>query len=316
MRDIDIKTLRLLVAVCDCQNIKHAAAQENIEPSAISKRIAQLESALGAALLVRSRRGVQPTPAGLALLEHARTVLFTMDRIESDIAAFSGGVRGHVRLVASASAIAESLLDDVAGFMRQEENRNVKVDIEEALSRDIVRAVQDARAAVGICWDSADFESLAHLPYGQDQLALAVHEGHPLAQHDAIAFAETLAYEHVGLQPTSAVNLMLQRAAAQAGGAILYRVIVSNFDAAFRVVAAGLGVSVIPMQVGSAYASLASVKLIPLTDPWATRQFAVCFRDDATLQPAALRLVQHLTGGAGKKAGALALALESPGRAA
>src|SRR3712207_3238990 len=101
MRDIDIKTLRLLVAVCDLQNIKRAAAQEHIEPSAISKRIAQRESSLGTPLLVRSRRGVQPTPAGVALLEHARTVLFTMERMASDIAAFSGGVRGHVRLVAS-----------------------------------------------------------------------------------------------------------------------------------------------------------------------------------------------------------------------
>ena len=107
MRDIDLKTLRLLVAVCDHQNMARAAAQEHIEPSAISKRIAQLESDLGTPLLLRSRRGVQPTPAGLALLEHARTVLFTMDRIASDVASFSSGVKGRVRLVATVSAIAE-----------------------------------------------------------------------------------------------------------------------------------------------------------------------------------------------------------------
>jgi DNA-binding transcriptional LysR family regulator len=294
MRDIDLKSLRLLVAVCDYQNIKQAAAREHIEPSAISKRIAQLESALGAPLLIRNRRGVQPTPAGLALLEHARTMLFTMDRIESDIAAFSGGVRGHVRLVASASAIAESLLDDVAAFMRAEGNRNVKVDIEEALSRDIGRAVQDGRAAVGVCWDSADLQGLCCLPYREDDLALAVHESHPLAGRNALAFGETLAWEHVGLQPNAAVSMMLQRAAAEAGGTVSYRAIVSNFDAAIRVVAANLGVSVIPMQAGSAYASQVAVKLIPLTDAWAKRRFAICFRDHDGLQPAARRLVEYL----------------------
>jgi DNA-binding transcriptional LysR family regulator len=295
VRDIDLKSLRLLVAVCDYQNIKHAAAQEHIEPSAISKRIAQLESALGAPLLVRNRRGVQPTPAGLALLEHARTILFTMDRIESDIAAFSGGVRGHVRLVASASAIAESLLDDVAAFMREEGNRNVKVDIEEALSRDIVRTVEDGRAAVGVCWDSADLRGLSCLPYREDTLALAVHGSHPLAERKTIAFADTLEYEHVGLQPNAAVSMMLQRAAAQANGTVSYRAIVSNFDAAIRVVAANLGVSVIPMQAGSKYASQVNVKLIPLTNPWARRRFAICFKEDASLQPAALRLVEYLS---------------------
>jgi DNA-binding transcriptional LysR family regulator len=304
VRDIDLKSLRLLVAVCDCQNIKHAAAQEHIEPSAISKRIAQLESALGAPLLVRNRRGVQPTPAGLALLEHARTILFTMDRIESDIAAFTGGLRGHVRLVASASAIAESLLDDVAAFMREEGNANVKVDIEEALSRDIVRIVQDGRAAVGVCWDSADLQNLRHLPYRQDHLALAVHESHPLASREAIAFADTLDYQHVGLQPNAAVSMTLQRAAAQANGTVSYRAVVSNFDAAIRVVSANLGVSVIPMQAGAAYASQSHVKLIPLTDAWAARRFAVCFRDEAGLQPAALRLVEHLSSAAGMDSGA------------
>lgn len=154
MHDLDLKTLRLLVAVCDHGNIKQAAAQEHIEPSAISKRIAQLEHQLGAPLLVRGRRGVVPTPAGVALLEHARTLLFTMARIESDVAAFAGGIRGQVRLVASASAIAESLLDDVAAFMRDPAHRDIKVDIEERFSRDLVRMVREGSASLGVCWDS------------------------------------------------------------------------------------------------------------------------------------------------------------------
>ena len=79
-------------------------------------------------LLVRGRRGVQPTPAGLALLEHARTVLHTMERIEVDVSSFNGGIKGHIRLVASMSAIGESLLDDIAEFMRDDVNRNIQVD--------------------------------------------------------------------------------------------------------------------------------------------------------------------------------------------
>jgi len=295
MKDIDLKTLQLLVAVCDHQNIKHAAVEQHIEPSAISKRIAHLESVLGTLLLNRTRRGVHPTPAGLALLEHARTMLFTMDRIENDMAAFSGGLRGQVKVVASASAIAEALLDDVAAFMGEPANRNVNVNIEELPSRDIIGAIKDGRAAVGVCWDAVDFDNLEHLPYRQDQLALAVHEGHPLAACEALRFSETLDFDHVGMQPSSAVATMLQRAASTTGRSIRYRVIVSNFDAAFRVVAARLGVSVIPMQVGSTYPSRLGVKIIPLTDAWAVRRFAVCFRSRKSLQPAALRVVEYLS---------------------
>jgi len=282
------------VAVCDHQNMARAAEQEHIEPSAISKRIAQLESDLGTPLLLRSRRGVQPTPAGVALLEHARNVLFTMDRIANDVAAFSSGVKGHVRLVATASAIAESLLDDIASFMREPANRNIKVDIEERFSRDLVRQLREGSASVGVCWDSVDFEGLQHRPYRRDRLALAVHPDHPLAHRKSLRFEQTLDHEHVGLPPSSAVHTILQRAAARVGRTVSYRVIVSNFDATFRVVAANLGISVVPVEVGGPYASMLGIKVIPLTDTWAQRSFAVCFQNVDALQPAAQRMVDHL----------------------
>ena len=294
MRDIDLKTLRLFVAVADCRSMARAAEQEHIEPSAISKRIAQLEDDLGVELLLRGRRGVQTTPAGLALLEHARTVLFTLDRIAADAASFTGGVEGHVRLIATASAIAEALLDDIASFMREPDNRNIRVDIEERFSRDLVRELRDGNASLGVCWDRVDFEGLAHRPYRRDRLALAVYAGHPLAGRASIGFEETLAFDHVGLPPSTAVHTMLQRAAASAGRTVTYRVVVSTFDAALRVVAADLGVAVVPLEVGRRGAAHADLSLVPITDSWAERCFAICFRQREALPPASRCLLDHL----------------------
>jgi len=294
MRDIDLKTLRLLVAVCDHRNMARAAEQAHIEPSAISKRIAQLEADLGTPLLLRSRRGVEPTPAGLALLEHARTVLFTMDRIASDVASFNSGVKGRVRLVATVSAIAESLLDDIASFMREPANRNIKVDVEERFSHELVRHLREGSAAVGVVWDHVDRHGLEHRPYRYDRLALAVHPDHPLAGRKSLRFEQTLDHEHVGLHATSAVHIMLQRAAARVGRVVSYRVVVSNFDAAFRVVAANLGISVVPVEVCGPVAAMLGIEVIPLTDAWALRRFVVCFQSYAALQPPARHLIDHL----------------------
>lgn len=149
-------------------------------------------------------------------------------------------------------------------------------------------------ASVGVCWDSVDFEGLQRRPYREDHLALAVHPDHPLARRRALRFEQTLDHEHVGLQPSTAVHTMLQRAAARAGRTVSYRVIVSNFDAAFRVVAANLGVSVVPAEVARPHAGALGIRVIPLTDAWARRSFAVCCRDMDALQPAAQRLVDHL----------------------
>src|SRR5690349_8371520 len=134
MRDLDLTSLRLFVAVCEQGNIARAGEQASIVGSAISKRLAQLEGQLGTALLVRKRHGVTPTPAGETLLQHARAMLDSAARIESDMHNYTGGTRGQVRVLASVSAMTESLADDVASFLKLPRHRAIQVDMEERVS--------------------------------------------------------------------------------------------------------------------------------------------------------------------------------------
>ena len=92
--------------------------------------------------------------------------------------------------------------------MREPAHRDIKVDIEERISREVLRIVRDGQAALGVCWDSADFAGLAHRPYRRDELALAVHAEHPLARRRSLSFEQTLDHEHVGLPPATAVHTM------------------------------------------------------------------------------------------------------------
>lgn len=294
MRDLNLASLRLLTVVCELRSLTRAAEKEHLTASAVSKRIAQLEAVVGTELLQRDKHGAQPTPAGRALLEHARSILFTVSRIENDMLAFEQGARGHVHLVASASAIAQSLLDDVATFLKQPDNDFVQIDVEEKRSGDIVRALREGSASVGVCWDQADMAGLEHRTYRSDELCLVVPPEHPLANRKSLRFVDSLAYQHVGLEPNSAVQLTLQRAAARAGKQIKFRAIVSNFDAAFRVVAARLAISVVPSRVSLPYADILDLRVVPLSDSWARRRFAVCFQRFETLQPSAQRLVDYL----------------------
>lgn len=298
MLDVDTRSLRLLVATCELRSMKDAAEQEHLEPSAISKRIAQLEQRLGTPLLLRSRQGVTPTPAGQAVLEHARSVLFALDRMAADAALFAGGVRGQVTMAASPSAIAEFLLDDIAAFMREPEYREIRVVVEERFSHDIVRLVREGSVALGVGWDSVDFEGLEQRAYRGDELALAVPAGHPLASRTRVRLIDTLDYEHVSLPPGAAAYATIVRAAAQAGRQVNYRAIVSTFDAAIRVVSAGLAVSIIPGAV-LARARPAGVVMVELDEPWAKRQSAICFRGEGALQPSAARLLDYLAARAG-----------------
>ena len=298
MHDLDLTSLRLFVAVCETRNIARAAEQQALVGSAISKRLAALEETVGTPLLVRRRRGVEPTPAGETLLEHAREMLANQARIERDMAAYAAGVRGQVRILATASAIAESLADDVAAFLKQAAHRDIRVDIEERVSTGVVAGVREGHAAVGLCWDAADFAGLHTRPWRADHLSVVMPRTHPLARHPRLLLAQTLDEEHVNLPPSSAVQLMLQRAAALSGRQLRCRVVVATFDAALRVVRAGLAISVLPAELARPYAEAFDLRIVPLADPWARRRFAIATRGDGSLTPAARLLVEHLAAAA------------------
>src|SRR5690606_826240 len=124
-------------------SITRVAEHTPMVGSAISKRLAQLEDIVGQPLLIRRRRGVEPTAAGQALLHRARNILAQCDGVARDMADYAAGVRGLVRISATASTIAERLADDVADFLRQAEHRDIRVELEEGLSHDVLRSVRE-----------------------------------------------------------------------------------------------------------------------------------------------------------------------------
>lgn len=302
MRDLDLISLRLFVSVCETRNMARAGEQANLVGSAISKRLALLEESVGATLLVRRRHGVDPTPAGETLLEHARAMLERSQRIERDMAAFAAGIKGQVRVLATTSAMAESLADDVAAFLRQPAHADIRVDLEEAVSREVVRGLSQGSASLGICWDSphsVDLSALKTQPYRPDHLAVVVHPAHPLAHRAQLHFAETLDYEHVSLPVASAVQVMLQRAAAALGKTMVQRVVVSNFETALRVVRAQLAICIMPREVAQVYTAAHDLRIIALQEEWARRQFSICCVDVQKLSPAATLLRNHLASAPG-----------------
>ncbi|MGJ7512014.1 LysR family transcriptional regulator [Variovorax sp. GT1P44] len=294
MRDLDLTTLRLFVTVCDSRNIARAAEIHNIVASAISKRLLLLEETVGNKLIERNRRGILPTSAGEILLEHARAMLVGADRVARDMATYRAGIKGQVRVLASVSSIAELLPDDIASFLQMPEHRDIRVDIQEALSRDVVQGVREGVAPIGVCWDAADFEGLQTRAYRRDHLAVIAHPSHPIAALQLCAFEQTMEFDHVGLPASRAVHTMLARAAAIIGKPINYRAVVSTFDASMRCVRANLGIAVVPREVAEPVAGSLGIKILPLSDPWAQRGFALCFHDDKNLSPAAGLLVAHL----------------------
>jgi DNA-binding transcriptional LysR family regulator len=292
-RTFDPVTLRLFVAVCEERNIARAAERESLVASAVSKRIAAIEAEIGAPLLVRGRRGIEPTAAGEALLRQAREVLSTMARMHAELSDFATGAQGSVRIVAAPSVLAEQLADDLGAFLQR--HPRVRVSLDERVSPEIVKAVREGTADLGVLWDLSDLTGLATLPYRRDRLCVATPLDHPLARRRRIAFAEALPHVSVAVAPGGMMDRLLQREAARLGTTLVHRIQVSGMDAAARTVAAGLGPAILPREAVESYEVRHRVALVPLSDAWAERRFRLCLRADGSVSAAARQLAEALS---------------------
>lgn len=293
-RRIDLTSLQLFVAVCELGSIGKAAEREFIAASAVSKRLSDLEATLDTPLLYRHTRGVNLTPAGESLLHHARSVLFSLDKMHGELSEYADGVRGHVRVHANISAIVQFLPEDLGAFIKA--HSEVKIDLEEHLSTEIVRAVQEGTADLGICNASAsgNTRGLQTLPYRQDQLVLIVPRRHPLARRKTLAFEDTLDCDHVGLHANSSIHLAMRDAAAAAGRTIRLRIHVTGLDAMCRMIHNGLGVGLMPRRAFELMHGVGDLESVHLSNVWARRSIELVARDFSTLPVAARLLVDHL----------------------
>ncbi|MBC5782018.1 LysR family transcriptional regulator [Ramlibacter sp. USB13] len=293
-RRIDLTSLQLFVAVCELGSIGKAAEREFIAASAVSKRLSDLEATLETPLLYRHTRGVKLTPAGESLLHHARSVLFSLEKMQAELSEYADGVRGHVRIHANISAIVQFLPEDLGTFSQA--HPQVKIDLEEHLSTEVLRAVQEGAADLGICNIAAggNAHELQTLPYRHDELVLIVPRGHALAKKKAVAFEDTLDFDHVGLHSNSSIYLAMREAAAAAGRTIRLRIHVTGLDAMCRMIHNGLGVGVMPRRAFALMHGVGDLECVRLTDAWAARDIRLVARDFSTLPLTARLLVDHL----------------------
>ena len=291
-RPLDPVSLQHFVAVCEEGSIARAAEREALVASALSKRIAALEAEIGVPLLLRRRRGVEPTPAGEALLARARELLSAMDRLRSELGAFGLGVQGSVRVLASPSVLAEQLPEDIGRFLALHPGLSVSLD--ERTSPDIVRCLREGAADLGVLWDFADLSGLHVLPYRSDHLCVAMAPSHALARRPSLSYADTLDQVSVGVAPGGLMDQLMRRQAALIGRIPAHRIQVSSIDAACRIVAAGLGLAVLPREVAVPHAGAGRLALVPLSDAWALRRFVVATRPQPLQSASARLLASHL----------------------
>jgi DNA-binding transcriptional LysR family regulator len=293
---LDLVSLSLFSQVVRSGSISKGALLANLAVGAASKRISDLEAAVGAALFERHSRGITPTAAGLALARHAQRILGDVNLLAAELHDHASGIVGVARLWANTSAITQFLPADIAAFAKA--NPAIRIELAELNSGEIVLGVLEGRADIGIFADRTPALGLHLMPYREDRLVLVVPARHPLAKRRSLRFEEATDYDVVSLSQGTSLAQRLQAETEAMGRRLRVRIQVRSFDAMCQMVAAGLGVAVLPADAVRALVRSLNLRQIPLTDAWARRQLLIGVRDLETLPRHARMLVDHLASGA------------------
>ncbi len=288
---LDLVSLSLFNLVARTGSISRGAELALLAVGAASKRISDLEAAVGAPLLERHSRGVKLTEAGQALHRHAQRILGDVDQLCADLSDHARGVLGVVRLWANTSAITQFLPGDLAAFVAA--HPGIRIELNEADSHEVVLAVLDGRADLGIFADRTPTLGLQTTPYRRDRLVLVVPPGHALARRRQVPFADAADYDFVSLTQGTSLAQRLALESRQVGKPLRIRIHVRSFDAMCQMVAAGLGIAVLPAAAVQPLVDALGLRKIELTDPWVDRDLLLAARDLGALARPARSLADH-----------------------
>lgn len=291
----DLADLRLFIHIGESPSLTQGARRAHLSPAAASARIKALEAQLDTRLLYRDSRGVELTPAGHTLLTHARLVMRQVDYLKAEFTQFGGDSAGHIRIFANTTAVTEFLPEVLAGFLAQ--RPGVTVDLQERLSRDIVRGVLDGSTDMGIIAGPVEASGLQVMHFSTDRLVLIVPAGHELASRRQVTLKQTMAYQHIGLHDGSTLLTFLRDQVERMGETLALRIQLSGFEAICRMVEAGVGIGIIPESSASRHSHTMNLVTIALDEPWAERERSILVRELEALPGTVRALIKTLMPG-------------------
>ena len=290
---VDFVTLKLLLAVSSTGSITKAAEGLHLALGAASTRIRDLEERMGVQLLVRHARGVRFTEAGNAVLHHARSIERELAQMEFEVGDFAAGITGHVRVVANASSIATVLPGDLTEFLKG--HPRVRIDLAEHTSREIQSLVANGDAEIGVFAGTLQLEGLQVMAYHQDTLVAMVPNQGVWKKERSASISQLLNEDLILLQEGGSIQEWLASAARREGVHPRIRVQVKGFDAISQLVAAGLGITVLPEIVARRFSRLLGLRILKITGVDTARALSVCHGDPQRMSPAALDLLNFFS---------------------
>ena len=214
MYDITRAKMRVFHAVLEHRSVRKAAEQLDLSRSLVSKYLTELEEMIGGRLFDRTAVGLIPTDAVPFLLEYARGVEASQEKLLDRMQQIKGLRKGKL-LISLSEGLIDTLMEEVLGvFMKQ--YPGVEVALNMRATAEIISDVATNEAHIGLAYNPPPTDGIRFCASAVHHIVAAVRPDHPLAQRDGpVSLAEAMAYP-VGIMPQAFGLGLLIRTIAKA----------------------------------------------------------------------------------------------------
>ncbi|MEX2630348.1 MAG: LysR family transcriptional regulator [Tistlia sp.] len=295
-----IGQLTTFVAVAETRSFRAAAEQIGRSQPAVTAQVNQLEALLGVRLFTRTTRQVAPTLAGRELLARAKRLVVETDELIRDFQSHGALTQGRVAISSSPTLATGLIARALVHFER--EHPGIAVSIREDFADELFEALATGHVEIGIGPYSQVPERLAFRPVLEQPFLLIVPRGHALARRRRLTFGELEGQPMVCPATGTTARSLIEAAARAAGFALTVKCETMQYQTVASMVAAGLGITVMPAVDRRVLAALDLVAL-PFADLDLFREVGVISRRHEEPSPAArafLSLLSRLTVEAGE----------------
>ena len=283
--------LRALLALQATGSFVRAAHQMHITQPAFSRRIAQLEVAVGGALVERTTRKVTMTPLGLELVRRAAPLLSQLDDTLVETGRCARGESGRLT-VACLTTVAHALLPQaLKAFQRH--YPQVRLQLLDDTGQRVSQAVSSGEAEFGVGVLSGLPASLHLEAMADDPYVIAFAPGHALEALPQVSWQDLQAYRVIAMRPTSANRQQVDQALAAAGVPTPWFDEVEHLSSMLGLLIGGVGVGVLPRLALQSGARV-GLRSRPLVGPAVVRSIGLIRRQDALLSEPARFFWQQL----------------------
>ncbi len=290
--NLSLAKIGSFIAVAEAGQFRKAAEKIGVSQAALSSQIRDLEEHLAVTLFSRTTRSVRLTAEGERFLHSARKIVNDLAEAVADVRDKADLKRGRLIIAATPSVAANILPTAIVAFKAR--FPGIQIQLAEAQSSGVEQRVEIGLADFGVGPKPSGRVDFSFSFLQRDRFVGVVATNHPLAKRKSIPLAQLLEYPLLTTTPESSIHSSLHSVLTQRGIALPTEHLISQHHTVVAMVAAGLGVALLPsLAFGSSVA--AGIVLLKVIDPEIARDIGIFQRKGGSVSSAADAFVRQLT---------------------